>query len=103
MGVVAEAARELDERVPDWYRLIDLDKLEMSDCNYCVLGQLAKKKRWRAKKDILYSGLSPYHRGLAHFDLATYETTPLVRGTAGGTPTRYWLTAIRSRLAKDPS
>lgn len=29
----------LDEKYPGWETKIDLDKLAMADCNYCVIGQ----------------------------------------------------------------
>lgn len=37
---VAEAARLLDEVVPDWFRVLDLTRLRMVSRFDCVLGQL---------------------------------------------------------------
>lgn len=37
---VAKGAALLDERRPGWALVIDLPTLDISDCDYCVLGQL---------------------------------------------------------------
>jgi hypothetical protein len=37
---VAAGAAFLDERMPGWPERIDLDKLDLSGCWRCVLGQL---------------------------------------------------------------
>lgn len=33
-------AEFLDERLPGWAEMIDIERLEMEDCSQCVLGQL---------------------------------------------------------------
>lgn len=38
---VANGAQLLDEKMPGWYRLIDLGTLELFSCAACVCGQLA--------------------------------------------------------------
>lgn len=40
MTEVTEGAKFLDEHVPGWYSLIDLTKLKMDSCEFCILGQL---------------------------------------------------------------
>lgn len=37
---VARGAALLDEKRPGWFRAVDLDGLELSSCEACVLGQL---------------------------------------------------------------
>ena len=37
---VKRGAQLLDELVPGWHRRIDLERLEMTDINLCILGQL---------------------------------------------------------------
>ena len=37
---VKQAARLLDQAKPGWEYKIDLEKLEMGSCTYCILGQL---------------------------------------------------------------
>ena len=37
---VANGVKLLDERVPGWWRVINLDRLQMEDCTQCMLGQL---------------------------------------------------------------
>ena len=37
----------LDRDRPGWYKKINLGKLDMSDCNVCVLGQLLGARRKR--------------------------------------------------------
>jgi hypothetical protein len=37
---VARGAALLDGRRPGWAEAVDLDELELSSCQYCVLGQL---------------------------------------------------------------
>lgn len=37
---VARGAALLDEKVPGWWRVIDLDALDMGNCTQCMLGQL---------------------------------------------------------------
>lgn len=39
-SLVAEGVKLLDERVPGWWRVINLEELHMADCTVCVLGQL---------------------------------------------------------------
>ena len=38
---VANGAQLLDEKVPGWYKLINLATLRLSSCYDCVCGQLA--------------------------------------------------------------
>lgn len=42
--LVARGAALLDEKLPDWYNLINLDSLEMADECKCVLGQIGEHK-----------------------------------------------------------
>lgn len=37
---VAKGVALLDEKVPGWWRVIDLDHLQMQNCTQCMLGQL---------------------------------------------------------------
>jgi len=37
---VAAGIKVLDEKVPGWWRVIDLENLKMQDCTQCMLGQL---------------------------------------------------------------
>ena len=37
---VTRGARLLDEKVPGWYRRVNLETLHMRDCSLCMLGQL---------------------------------------------------------------
>ena len=37
---VARGAALLDEKVPGWWKVIDLEKLRMQNCTNCMLGQL---------------------------------------------------------------
>jgi hypothetical protein len=37
---VAAGAAWLDKETPDWWHFIDLGKLQIDDCEQCVLGQL---------------------------------------------------------------
>lgn len=37
---VLKGASFLDERYPDWFKKIDLSRLEMNQCLDCILGQL---------------------------------------------------------------
>lgn len=38
--LVRKASESLDDIKPDWYKDIDLDTIDMGDCNECLLGQL---------------------------------------------------------------
>lgn len=53
---VARGAAFLDAVEPGWRSMIDLETLDLSDTNFCVLGQL-----WR--DDETGAGSSPYLRG----------------------------------------
>jgi hypothetical protein len=37
---VASGVKVLDEKVPGWWKVIDLDTLKMDSCTNCMLGQL---------------------------------------------------------------
>ena len=37
---VARGAALLDEKLPGWWQRVDLDRLDLSKCTDCVLGQL---------------------------------------------------------------
>ena len=39
-SAVAQGAKLLDDRVPNWREEIDIDKLNMGSCLRCVLGQI---------------------------------------------------------------
>lgn len=45
---IAKGVKFLDENVPNWLKKISVKKLNMQDGDFCVLGQLFKKKndRW---------------------------------------------------------
>jgi len=38
---VARGAALLDEKIPGWFRSVDVDTLQISSCHLCVLGQLS--------------------------------------------------------------
>ena len=38
--VVAKGAALLDDKVPGWWKVINLQKLDINDCHTCMLGQL---------------------------------------------------------------
>lgn len=38
--MVANGVKVLDEKVPGWWRAIDLNSLNMGSCSHCMLGQL---------------------------------------------------------------
>lgn len=38
--LVTNGVRVLDEQVPGWWRVINLEELQMADCSVCMLGQL---------------------------------------------------------------
>src|SRR2546427_6219000 len=42
-ALVATAARELDRACPGWEGKIDVGTLDLSDSNYCVIGQLVRE------------------------------------------------------------
>ena len=37
---VAEGVKVLDQKVPEWWKVIDLKRLDMANCHTCMLGQL---------------------------------------------------------------
>ena len=43
-GRVREGAKFLDEKIPDWYRQVVVEELDMADECRCVLGQLGDKQ-----------------------------------------------------------
>ena len=43
---VASGAQMLDSIFPSWYRLIDLETLQLSSCEKCVCGQLGRELGW---------------------------------------------------------
>ena len=55
---VALAAKMLDEYVPGWHNMIDLDTLEMGSCAHCVLGQVFGWENEQRIKDIVE--IDPY-------------------------------------------
>lgn len=52
--LVAEGAAALDESIPGWHNLIDLDSLEMQDSCNCVVGQIAGRKLNLDENDWLF-------------------------------------------------
>jgi hypothetical protein len=54
---VAKGAVFADERLPGWYRRVDLGKLNLRNCTACVLGQLfgftqARNPYWEGCKQL---------------------------------------------------
>lgn len=43
---VANGAQMLDEKVPGWHKLINVDELDLSCCTACVCGQLGRQLGW---------------------------------------------------------
>jgi hypothetical protein len=93
---VQRGADMLDERMPGWYRHIDLDRLDIGSPTMCVCGQLsparAEKKNWRDTLKIL--GIDSEEAGEYGFN------TRYVFGTYEGC-TAQWKTLIRERLDFD--
>ena len=54
---VARGAALLDEKMPGWYKRIDLGSLHMSSCHACILGQL----------------YTEYSLGVAALDINSYQ------------------------------
>lgn len=52
---VANGAQMLDERVPSWHKLINLDDLSLQSCTACVCGQLGRQLGWS-----LFPAMSAY-------------------------------------------
>lgn len=50
---IAKGAELLDAQIPGWRERIDLDKLELSNCTVCVLGQVTGKMDWEAALDFV--------------------------------------------------
>lgn len=52
-GRVTDAAKFLDQVVPGWFNLVDLQALHMNDCTQCVLGQVFGHKMENKLRSIL--------------------------------------------------
>lgn len=56
---IARGAAFLDEKTPGWRERIDLDKLDLGECDVCVLGQLSgTDDRWAWTTVVRNFGLS---------------------------------------------
>lgn len=72
-AAVARGVALLDSKVPGWWRVINLDQLDMSDCNDCMLGQLFGydvERALGAKMFGLEVGIDPMNQ---LFDQTGYE------------------------------
>lgn len=58
---VANGAQLLDEKVPGWWRKIDLDSIQMDECQHCICGQLAFATYDEVKRAEFISKAGPYH------------------------------------------
>ncbi len=74
---VAEGIEFLNDEVPDWWTLIDLDTLDLSSADVCVLGQVFAA---RADETGLASG---YHYVLNQYENMHYAVTSM--GFCAGT------------------
>jgi hypothetical protein len=100
---VAQGAQVLDEKYPGWYRDINLEALDISDCFRCVCGQLGGS--------LLIGESHPYKSFLKALDLPRFEGEygfdTLWNRDLFGPQTTYeqldyeWTQAIEARLALD--
>lgn len=65
---VANGAQLLDAKVPGWWRKIDLDSIQMDECQHCICGQLAlatydevKRAECLAKDGLFYNEHAVYY------------------------------------------
>ncbi len=92
-----QAAFILDKHNPEWYKKIDLEKLDMNACGWCVFGQLFEEVDMTGqinRAQVL--GIKPEAIGW-HTD------TPSTHGEWGDLNqkvTGYWKTLIKKRRQK---
>ena len=95
-AAVAAGAQVLDEKIPGWYRQIDISSLDMSDGEHCICGQLAGgADDWEP--------IVTFLSGIAFHD-DRIEWANFVREHGfGGTKSehRAWLDAIQARIDHD--
>jgi len=58
---VANGAQLLDEKVPGWWRKIDLDSIRMDNCQHCICGQLALATYDEMKRAECISKVGRFH------------------------------------------
>lgn len=90
---VANGAQMLDEHVPGWYKLINLDTLSLESCERCICGQLGRELGW---------GLFPGQAGFWEsygFDALDGTEEQMERGYAELDDE--WFKAIVARRAAD--
>lgn len=58
---VARGAALLDRIVPGWEKRIDLEKLDLASCEFCVCGQLANTSRSRFVRERLEDPRDGYY------------------------------------------
>lgn len=124
---VARGVELLDEKVPGWWRVIDLEALDLYDCFNCMLGQLfghktenalgsqmfgfpmdekiAKLNRYQPSGLIKWSD-SGFGRGCTLFDISAFEAADI---GCNSSPGRYdyddlkcaWADVIAERRAQE--
>jgi hypothetical protein len=58
---IPEAATFLDEAAPGWADMINVERLDLWDCDFCILGQLATKHPNLTSAS--WPGDTPWERG----------------------------------------
>jgi hypothetical protein len=104
---IAAGMALLDEKVPGWERRVNIDRLKLSDCMNCVVGQL-----FRADPELLgaeaiedngygdmFFGKGVYRLGIeGDHEEYGFSLRPFGEQSWAGL-TRVWKRAIRARLA----
>ncbi len=86
---VAAGAQLLDEKIPGWYKRINLDTLNLSNPTNCICGQLSDIGNWETVLSFLGEGPDREAFVMEHGFCADYATHEL------------WVEAIQARLAHD--
>lgn len=92
-AAVERGADVLDHWHPGWDEKIDVDKLDITDVNACVLGQLFYEEARKDKRDWIANGYDyamENHWGL-------FAASTVVEAFCHGRATKYWRELILAR------
>lgn len=95
----------LDNTIPGWYDFIDIDKINICDGNWCILGQLGRNKYDMEFGKVNYTGGEtsipfPYTKMCEELNLSSdsFEYGFYEIGMEGIMLNELWKDAIRKRL-----
>lgn len=97
-----QAAFRLDKLDPEWYKKIDLEKLDMNACGYCIIAQLFEEKGYEGQVALAHDlmideqALGWQEVGSVRDDLTSFEEDSMYT-KLNKKLTEYWKTLIKLR------